>query len=166
MKWTERSFCFDFPAGVFPGIVERLRGTPARVASLTRNVPPATLVYRPDGGWSVQEHVGHLNDLNELDMSRLEDYLAGKDVLTAADMTNRKTVEADHNRRSLTELIDAFRGSRNDLVERLEGLTEEQVSRPAMHPRLKRSLRLVDWCYFVAEHDDHHVARMREILRP
>jgi hypothetical protein len=164
MIWTQRTFCFDFPAGVFPGIVERLRGTPARIEALTRGVTPERLVRRPGDGWSIQEHIGHLNDLHELDERRLEDYQAGRDVLSAADMTNRKTVEAEHNRRALSDLTEAFRRNRIDLVDRLERLSEAQVSTTAMHPRLQRPLRLVDWCFFVAEHDDHHLARVRELL--
>jgi hypothetical protein len=39
MPWTERTFNFDFPAGVFPGIIERIRGTPARIADLVKGVP-------------------------------------------------------------------------------------------------------------------------------
>ena len=31
MPWPERSFDFGFPADLFPELLERLRGTPARV---------------------------------------------------------------------------------------------------------------------------------------
>jgi predicted short-subunit dehydrogenase-like oxidoreductase (DUF2520 family) len=30
--------------------------------------------------------------------------------------------------------------------------------RTSLHPRLKRPMRLIDLCFFVAEHDDHHLA--------
>jgi hypothetical protein len=33
-----------------------------------------------------------------------------------------------------------------------------------MHPRLKQPMRLVDHLFFVAEHDDHHLALIRELL--
>jgi hypothetical protein len=32
------------------------------------------------------------------------------------------------------------------------------------HPRLKTPMRLVDHLYFVAEHDNHHLARIWELL--
>jgi hypothetical protein len=37
--------------------------------------------------------------------------------------------------------------------------------RMAVHPRLERSLSVLDWMFFVAEHDDHHLAKAREIMR-
>jgi hypothetical protein len=33
-----------------------------------------------------------------------------------------------------------------------------------LHPRLKQPMRLVDHLYFVVEHDDHHVARIWEMI--
>jgi hypothetical protein len=32
------------------------------------------------------------------------------------------------------------------------------------HPRLKTPMRLIDHLYFVAEHDDHHHARIWELV--
>ncbi len=31
IKWTDRRFNFDFPAGIYPEMIERVRGTPARL---------------------------------------------------------------------------------------------------------------------------------------
>jgi hypothetical protein len=33
------------------------------------------------------------------------------------------------------------------------------------HPRLKAPMRAIDHLYFVAEHDDHHLAMIEEFLR-
>jgi hypothetical protein len=33
-----------------------------------------------------------------------------------------------------------------------------------LHPRLKQPMRLVDHLYFAAEHDDHHLARIWELI--
>jgi hypothetical protein len=43
--------------------------------------------------------------------------------------------------------------------------TSDEAGLASEHPRLRRPLRLVDWLYFLAEHDDHHLAKAREILR-
>ena len=165
MNWTERTFSFDFPAGVFPGIVERLRGTPVRIASLIEHVPQARLTAQPGGAWSVHQHIGHLDDLDALDRTRLDEYLRGEPQLSAADMTNRRTHEAGYNDVPADELLNRFGIHRGELIARLEGLEMDQVTRTALHPRLKVPMRLVDWLYFVAEHDDHHVARIRELVR-
>lgn len=164
MNWTDRTFSFDFPIGVFPGIVERLRGTPARISELARGVPHSMLVRRAGERWSVNEHIGHLIDLDDLDHVRLNEYIAGTTTLSAADMSNKRTYEAGYNDVATGTLLDYFRNHRLDLVTRLEALSDDVIGRVAMHPRLRKPMRLVDWTYFVAEHDDHHLARIRELI--
>jgi hypothetical protein len=40
----------------------------------------------------------------------------------------------------------------------VEKIDSAIFARAALHPRLKTPMRLVDHLYFVAEHDDHHLA--------
>ncbi|MCI0405771.1 MAG: DinB family protein, partial [candidate division Zixibacteria bacterium] len=72
-KWFERKFNFDFPLGVFPTILERLRGTPGRLAELTKPMSKSILTVQLDGRWSILENAGHLDDLEELHEGRLDD---------------------------------------------------------------------------------------------
>jgi len=37
-------------------------------------------------------------------------------------------------------------------------------SNESTHPRLRTSMNAVDLAYFVAEHDDYHLARIGELL--
>lgn len=164
LPWVERCFAFDLPEGLFPELLERLRGTPARLEELVREAPPDALTRRYAGSWSIQENVGHLRDLEALFAGRLDDFEAGLDELRPADMSNRATEEADHNTRALTELLGEFRSRRQKLVRRLEGLPETVVGRAAYHRRLGVWMRLVDQMYFHAEHDDHHLARIRWLI--
>src|SRR4051812_29797348 len=97
MEWFKRQFSFDLPVEMFPNIVERVRGTPARLEELTRGISPELLTRRDDYKWSIQEQAGHLRDLEELGLKRLDDYEAGRETLSAADLANRKTHEANHN---------------------------------------------------------------------
>ena len=165
MRWVEREFEFNLPVGVFPCVVERLRGTPARLEELTRGLAREQLTAKPGGLWSIQEQAGHLLDLDELHEGRLEDYARGLEVLRAADMQNRKTEEAGHNGARLEDLLAAFRAGRERFVRRLEGLTEAEVGTAALHPRLQKQMRVIDMAYFTAEHDDHHLAAVAELRR-
>ena len=36
LKWTDRTFQFTFPVEVYPEMIERLRGTPARLEETTK----------------------------------------------------------------------------------------------------------------------------------
>jgi uncharacterized damage-inducible protein DinB len=164
-KWVEREFEFNLPVGVFPCVVERLRGTPARLEELVRRLPPGVLTARRGDAWSIQEHVGHLLDLDELHEGRLEDYARRLDRLRPADMSNRKTYEAGHNDAVLENLLASFRATRQGFVRSLEALGEEEVGAAALHPRLGKQMRVIDMAWFVAEHDDHHLATITELSR-
>jgi uncharacterized damage-inducible protein DinB len=165
LRWTDRHFTFDLPEGLFPVVVERLRGTPARIEDKVRSLPAALLTRRQGESWSIQEHVGHLLDLDELHAGRLEDFLAGAPALRAADMSNRKTHEAGHNARPIAALLGDFRRERERFVARLDAWDPALVSLAALHPRLQKPMRVIDMAFFTAEHDDHHLARMTELAR-
>ncbi len=96
---------------------------------------------------------------------RLDQYLAGAPELHAADMSNRKTNEANHNTVPIASILNSFREQRTRLVNRLDLVPEVMFDRIAFHPRLKKQMRLVDMIYFQAEHDDYHLARISEMLR-
>ncbi|MFY9822853.1 MAG: DinB family protein [Thermoanaerobaculia bacterium] len=165
LRWTDRHFAFDLPEALFPVVVERLRGTPARIEDKVRSLPASRLTRREGEAWSIQEHIGHLLDLDELHAGRLDDFLAGAPVLRAADMTNRKTHEAGHNGRPVSELLADFRRERERFVARLDAWDPALVSLTALHPRLQKPMRVIDMAFFTAEHDDHHLARMTELAR-
>lgn len=165
-RWFERRFSFEHLGEAdFPFLVERLRGAPARVEDKTRGLARERLTRRDGEAWSIQEHIGHLLDLDALHDGRLDDYRAGASVLRPADLQNRKTHEGHHNERPLAELVSAFRRERGRFVARLEAWDPHRLSVSATHPRLQQPMRLVDMLYFVAEHDDHHLAWMTELAR-
>ena len=162
--WFERRFDLSFPAALRPNILTRVRGTPARLEEILRGASRETLTLKPQGKWSAQEHAGHLLDLEPLWLARVEDYVKGSDELTVADLQNRKTDEANHNARPLNKILAEFRSAREKLMRRVDRLDAELFSRAIPHPRLKTPMRLVDHLYFVAEHDDHHLARIWELV--
>jgi uncharacterized damage-inducible protein DinB len=158
--WFEREFDFAFPVEMHPNLRARLRGTPPRLEEGVQGVPRDVLVRQPreNEKWSAQEHAGHLLDLETLWRARVADYVGGASQLSMADLSNRQTFEANHNRRSIDEIMDEFRSARSLLMEAVEGLGAAAFARTLLHPRLKTPMRLVDHLYFVAEHDDHHLA--------
>jgi uncharacterized damage-inducible protein DinB len=156
--WFERSFELGMPPEAQPELIERLRGTPFRLEERVGSVAPERLVIRPGGGWSISEHAGHLSDLEPLWAGRVDDLLAGRVALRPADLRNAATWEADHNRRTIQEIVGEFRERRGQLIRTIEALPDEKLLVTALHPRLKQPMSLVDLCFFVAEHDDHHLA--------
>jgi uncharacterized damage-inducible protein DinB len=163
--WFERRFTFDLPVAAAAGLVERLRGTPIRLRERVAGLAVPKLVAKRGAQWSIQENAGHLWDLEPLWMTRVEELEAGKEILHAADLQNRRTHDANHNSRPLAEVLSGFEVARAALVLRLEAMSEADWLRSAKHPRLDAQMRLLDLAYFVAEHDDHHLATITELRR-
>lgn len=163
--WTDRAFTFDFPVSKAPDILERLRGTPARIEETVRGQPPAVLTARDGRGWSMQENIGHLLDVEGIWLRRVEEALSGATEFCPADITNQQTHAANHNAQQIGALLQAFRAARGRLVARLEGLDDDGWAQASLHPRLRQTMRVVDLACFVAEHDDYHLARVRELIR-
>ena len=61
-------------------------------------------------------------------------------------------------------LLQKFREQRMFFVTKLKSSSDEQLTHTALHPRLRTPMRIIDLAYFVTEHDDHHLASIREIL--
>jgi uncharacterized damage-inducible protein DinB len=162
--WIERQFAPETPPSMFPVVLERLRGTPARLEDRFRGVPGDILTRQTDGKWSIQENAGHLLQLEPLWLGRLDDFVSGAGVLRAADMSNTATHEARYNERPVASILSEFRALRGESVTRLERLDDAVLLHVAEHPRLRRPMRVIDMMAFVAEHDDHHLARISEIL--
>jgi len=142
----------------------RLRAAPARLEELLRDCPHELLVRKREMKWSVQEHAGHLLDVESLWIARVEDFIAGSTELTVAKLSNRKTHEANHNARPIGEILVEFRKARLKLVDRVQQQDAALFARSMLHPRLKIETRLVDHLYFIGEHDDHHLAWIWELV--
>jgi len=162
--WFERKFEFSFPVELHPNLLARLRGTPARLEETLRGRSHKTLTRKVEEKWSTQEHAGHLLDLEPLWLARVDDYVAARHQLTVADLKNRRTHEANHNARPSEEILTEFRAARERLLKRVDELGGSLFASAIPHPRLKTPMRLVDHLFFVAEHDDHHLARIWELL--
>ena len=160
LPWIDRKFDFDFAVGLYPNVLARFRGTPARLEDAIRGLSRNQLTARAAGKWSIQENAGHLLDEEELFRKRLDEYLAGAKALTPAPYVQR---ELTHNDTEISFIVATFRIARERQVQRLVVLPPDDFARSAWHARLKVQMRLVDHLLFVAEHDDHHLARIWEL---
>jgi len=165
VKWFERRFDFSKDQNIFPSIMERLSGTPARLEEKFKSIPAEILETKVDNAWSIKENVGHLIDLEILWQGRLEDIKNGEIEMRPTDLANRKTDEANHNAKPIEKLLSDFREIRERTIALIENLDEETIFKSALHPRLKTPMRTMDLFLFVAEHDDHHLARITELVK-
>lgn len=164
IKWIDRKFPHSFDRGYTPLFIERLRGTASRMEELLKQVTEEQASTRYSGGWSVKEHAAHLTDLEVVHLGRIEDYKTDREVLRAADMTNKATHEANHNATASADILRGFRESRNHFLDTINALPEALFYRKALHPRLQMHISITDMLHFVAEHDVHHLSRMAHIV--
>ena len=164
VKWFERSFNFSGDDNIFPAIRSRLTGTPIRLDHFIQPLEGAILELKPAGAWSIKEHIGHLADIESLWQGRMVDILSGSDYMRDADLENTKTHKANHNATDLTDLLENFREERRKTMVSLKLLRQADIYKASRHPRLDTPMRVMDLFHFVAEHDDHHLARVEEIV--
>jgi uncharacterized damage-inducible protein DinB len=162
-RWFDRTFRLGLRADAAPELLERLRSTPARLAESIRGLSPEALTRKPEGKWSIQENAGHLLDLESLWDQRLDDYNAGAAELHPADLENRKTHTATHNDRPISDILADFAAARTSILDKLARMSPAELTRTALHPRLRQPMSVVDLCFFVAEHDDHHLRTIEEL---
>jgi hypothetical protein len=65
----------------------------------------------------------------------------------------------------MADIVADFRAARSKLLQRVSELDPAIFGTTALHPRLQTPMRLVDHLFFVAEHDDHHLAQIWNTLK-
>ena len=162
VPWINRNFTFDFPVSLYPNILARVRGTPPRLEDAASGLSREQLIVKHGGKWSIQENAGHLLDAEEMHWRRLQEYQAGAETLIPAPYQN---TELKHNAQQIGTILSDFCAARERQVELLTSFRPDDFARTAWHARLKVAMRLVDYLLFIAEHDDHHLARIWELRR-
>ena len=69
----------------------------------------------------------------------------------------------DYNQQPAAQVLEYFTNNRIKNVEKYKMLTEADFTKVSLHPRLKLMMGPVDLAFFDAEHDDHHLVKIREI---
>jgi uncharacterized damage-inducible protein DinB len=163
-KWFDRKFDFSFTTDEYPAIYQRLQEAPDKLTSLLPDLPDQILTHQPAGKWSVKEHTGHLSLLEPLWRTRIHDILERKPVLTPTDLDNKKTSEAGFNNYTITELLQKFAEERKLTLSLIDNIQVANNSHTSLHPRMQQPMRIIDIIYFTAEHDDHHVRVIQELI--
>ena len=164
VRWPERRFEFGKPLWMLADFVERLRGLVPRANALLDGVGDDVLHRQLEGTWSIAQNVGHLADVEDLWQERLDDLRRGRDVYTPADPRRFQAAAERHRTRSLSQILGELADRRRDLALALATAPPDLQRASAFHERLQCRMRLVDCAQFYAEHDDHHLVRVRTLL--
>jgi DinB superfamily len=160
LAWFERQFTFGLPEGMFPFYIERLAGTSIRLVEKVDGYSDELLSTKLDGKWSVKENIAHLAEVGRISDRRIEEMKSGTPVLSPAVFE----LTRDYNALPIGEVLEYFRTCRYKSLHHYRDLSETELKKSSLHPRLKVPLTAVDLAWFDAEHDDHHSVRINEIL--
>ena len=162
--WAQRRFSFVHPPWMLADFIERLRGIHPRLDALLLGLDDRHAHAQLEGKWSIAQNIGHLSDVEELWQERLDDLRNGRKTYTPAVGSRFQELAKRHQDRPVAETLEEFRGRRTRLVEALSKASPELQQASAFHERLRVPMRLVDCAQFYAEHDDHHLVRINEII--
>ena len=160
LQWFERKFSFGVPAGMLPFYLERLQGTIARLHKKVEGFSEETLSNKLDGKWSVKQNIGHLAEVDEIANKRIDEMINGITPMSPAVFEPKY----DYNAKLIKEVLSLFEKNRKENLKKYSQLNDAALTKSSLHPRLKVEMTPVDLAYFDAEHDDHHLVRINEIL--
>lgn len=160
-RWFEREFKFGQVPGMLPFYLERLRYTAFRIEEKVKGIPDAILSGKRDAKWSIKENIGHLAEVDEIAMKRIDEMLTGAALLSPAVFEPRN----DYNKMPVAEVIQLFKTNRNANLKIYDSLSESDLKKSSLHPRLEVMMNPVDLAMFDADHDDHHLVTINEILK-
>jgi hypothetical protein len=159
LPWFERNLKFGYAPEMLPYFLERLSGTVLRLEYKVKGVSEEILSAKPDGKWSVKETIGHLAEVDTIANKRIDEMTAGVEMLSPAVFEPK-----DYNPWPIEKIVNQFRTNRNLNIEKYKSLTKEDLAKSSIHPRLKVPMTPVDLAWFDAEHDDHHLVGIQELI--
>lgn len=164
VRWFDRQFDSNTGSKYFDEFLKRLEHFPAVLNELLKSCPIEVSTRKIEDKWSVNENIGHLILLEDLWRIRFRDIKEGKPDISPADLNNTATDESSFNNMLVEKLIKSLVSERNKTIAMLQKLSEEDLLKASIHPRLQQPMNIIDLMHFVAEHDLHHLHAIQSII--
>ncbi len=145
-------------------MLERMSRLPDRIRRLIADEPDADLKRAGIGGsWGAVEHIAHLRDFDEVSLDRIEQILQDEDPQLEIFDTDMRAIERDYHAENPRQTVEDFETLREMLVNRLDGLSEEEWQRTARHSGLG-TITLETLIRRLDEHDGQHFRAIKDVL--
>ena len=164
VRWFDRQFDSNTGSEYFDEFLQRLEHFPSVLNRLLKSCPIEAATRKMGDKWSVNENIGHLMLLEDLWRIRFRDIKEGKTDKSPADLNNTATDESSFNNVLVEELIKNLVSERHKTIAMLQKLSEEDLLKTSMHPRLHQPMNIIDLMHFVAEHDLHHLYAIQSMI--
>ena len=160
LPWFERNLKFGYSKEMLPFFVERLEGAIIRTEQKVKGIDDNILSQKPNGKWSVKENIGHLAEVDEIANRRIDEMIAGIPVMSPAVFEPQ-----DYSSWPIIKVLEFFKTTRLSNIKKYRSIKESELLKSSQHPRLKVMMTPIDLAWFDAEHDDHHLVKINEILQ-
>lgn len=160
LPWFERNLKFGYPKEMLPFFLERLEGSMVRIEMKVTGIDEIILSTKLNGKWSVKQNIGHLAEVDEIANKRLDEMVAGISPMSPAVFEPQ-----DYNPWPIEKVVNLFKTNRWKNLKKYQSLAEADLLKSSLHPRLKVLMTPVDLAWFDAEHDDHHIVKINEIIK-
>jgi hypothetical protein len=145
-------------------MLERMGRLPERIIRLIEHESLEDLRRAgPGGSWGAVEHVAHLRDFDDVSLDRIDQILSEDDPELDLFDTDVRAIERNYHAQNPFETAEEFRRARSELVNRLDGLQDEEWNRTARHPDSGR-ITLEKLVQQLDEHDEEHFHALRDVL--
>jgi hypothetical protein len=160
LPWFERNLEFGKPKEMLPFYLELLEGTVVRIEAKVKGLDEKILSERFNGKWSIKQQIGHLAEVDQVAAKRLDEMVTGISPMSPAVFEPQ-----DYNPWPIEKVVSFFRTNRLNNLQKYNAIAEADLVKSSLHPRLKVQMTPVDLAWFDAEHDDHHLAKITEIVK-
>jgi uncharacterized damage-inducible protein DinB len=160
LAWFERKMTFGLPIEMLPFYLERLEGTAVRVEQKVKGLDEKSLSEKFNDKWSIKQHIGHLTEVDRINNKRIDEMTSGATMMSPAVFEPQ-----DYNPWPIEKVVEHFQKTRIENITKYKSLTESSLVKTSIHPRLKIPMTPVDLAWFDAEHDDHHLVKISDIIK-
>lgn len=145
-------------------MLEHMGRLPGRIARLISDATDDELTRAGIGGeWGAVEHIAHLKDFDEVSIDRVEQILREDEPELDIFDTDVRAIERDYHAEDPRKTVEEFEALRGMLINRLDGLSDEEWLRTALHPELG-SITLEELIRRLDEHDEQHYQALKDVL--
>ena len=159
MAWFDRTFTFGLSPQMLPFYLERLEGTIPRIEHKVKGIDDRILSSRFNDKWSIKQHIGQLAEVDAIANKRIDEIISGLPIMSRAVFEPQ-----DYNPWPMEKVVDLFRKNRTENIDKYKSLSSTSLAKSSIHPRLNLQMTPVDLAWFDAEHDDHHLVKLTEII--
>jgi hypothetical protein len=145
-------------------MLEKLKRTPVRLERLVEDHPDDLLCQPGAGGdWGAVEIMAFLRDWDVVIDDRLSLMLEESEPAFEDEDPDLWSIERDYHAETPTNVLAEFQAGREQLVQRLSKLGDDDWQRTARMPD-ESVVTVIDLIAGLISNDQNHLARLRELL--